>query len=79
IIVVFNFVPVGRNGYRIGVPYEGTYEQILNTDDVEFGGFGNIRHAPCSAFVPGYRGPALRLCLPPRTAMVLKPAEEASS
>ena len=40
IIVVCNFVPVGRSEYRIGVPYEGSYQQILNTDDVRFGGEG---------------------------------------
>ena len=51
---------------------------LFTTDDAEFGGFGNIAHAPCSAFVPGYSGPALRLCLPPRTAMVLKPVDDVS-
>ena len=40
IITVCNFVPVRRENYRIGVPYEGSYELILNTDDVEFGGSG---------------------------------------
>lgn len=38
IITVCNFVPVGREGYRIGVPYEGTYSVVLNTDDAAFGG-----------------------------------------
>jgi 1,4-alpha-glucan branching enzyme len=40
IITVCNFVPVRRENYRIGVPYEGSYELILNSDDVEFGGSG---------------------------------------
>ncbi|MBQ8569823.1 MAG: 1,4-alpha-glucan branching protein GlgB [Oscillospiraceae bacterium] len=42
IITVCNFVPVGRKGYRIGVPYPGKYEQIINTDDVKYGGEGSV-------------------------------------
>lgn len=42
IIAVCNFVPVDREDYRIGVPYEGTYEQFFSTDDVKFGGSGLI-------------------------------------
>lgn len=42
IIVVCNFVPVTRTDYKIGVPYEGTYEQILSTDDLKYGGSGEV-------------------------------------
>ncbi|MBR3594299.1 MAG: 1,4-alpha-glucan branching protein GlgB [Clostridia bacterium] len=41
IIVVCNFVPVKREGYRIGLPYEGEYKLLLNTDAPEFGGWGD--------------------------------------
>ena len=40
IIAVCNFVPVGRENYKIGVPYEGTYTLIFDSDAVEFGGSG---------------------------------------
>ncbi len=45
IVCICNFCPVTREGYRIGVPYEGTYEVIFNSDDVHFGGTG-IQNAP---------------------------------
>ena len=45
----------------------------MSTDDIGYGGFGNIPHTLCPAWVPGHDGPAIRLCLPPRTAMVLRP------
>ena len=38
IACVFNFTPVVRQGYRIGVPFPGEYTQILNTDHQAFGG-----------------------------------------
>jgi len=44
LIFVFNFTPVIRDDYRIGVPFEGRYEEILNSDSQYFGGsnVGNL-------------------------------------
>ena len=52
-----NFTPVPRQGYEFGVPEEGFYEEILNTDSELFGGsnMGNggwCRRGPC----PGTTG-----------------------
>jgi 1,4-alpha-glucan branching enzyme len=40
IVVVCNFVPVQRSDYKIGVPYEGKYKLVFNSDDKKFGGSG---------------------------------------
>jgi 1,4-alpha-glucan branching enzyme len=45
ILVVCNFTPVVRQGYRLGVPKEGTYVEIINTDASEFGGSGVVNEA----------------------------------
>jgi len=39
-----NATPVVRGGYRIGVPKEGIYQEILNTDADTYGGsnVGNL-------------------------------------
>jgi 1,4-alpha-glucan branching enzyme len=38
LLVCCNFTPVPRTGYEFGVPEEGFYEEILNTDSELFGG-----------------------------------------
>ncbi|MCE9632699.1 MAG: 1,4-alpha-glucan branching protein GlgB [Methylophilales bacterium] len=38
VVVVLNFTPVPRNGYRIGVPEAGTYKELLNSDSELYGG-----------------------------------------
>jgi 1,4-alpha-glucan branching enzyme len=38
ILFCCNFTPVPRTGYEFGVPEEGFYEEILNTDSELFGG-----------------------------------------
>jgi 1,4-alpha-glucan branching enzyme len=40
VIVVCNFTPVVRPSYGVGVPEQGFYREILNTDAAEFGGSG---------------------------------------
>jgi 1,4-alpha-glucan branching enzyme len=43
-VVAANFTPVPREGYRLGVPEEGFYQELLNSDSALFGG-GNIGNA----------------------------------
>ncbi|MBO0473508.1 1,4-alpha-glucan branching protein GlgB [Enterococcus ureasiticus] len=38
LIVILNFSPVERQNFTIGVPFPGTYEEVLNTEMKEFGG-----------------------------------------
>ncbi|MCL1886951.1 MAG: 1,4-alpha-glucan branching protein GlgB [Betaproteobacteria bacterium] len=40
VMVVCNFTPVPRYGYRIGVPKPGWYREIINTDASIYGGSG---------------------------------------
>ena len=78
LLFVFNFDPVHtRSDYVIPVSTGRDHEVLMTSDDPEYGGFGNIAHMRYPASVPGRRDPALRLCLPPRTAMVLRPVKQA--
>jgi 1,4-alpha-glucan branching enzyme len=40
IVVVCNFTPVPRLGYRLGVPSGGCWRELLNSDGREYGGSG---------------------------------------
>ncbi len=40
LVVCVNFADVDREKFMVGVPFEGKYEEILNSDAVEFGGLG---------------------------------------
>ncbi len=41
LVVVLNMTPVAYDKYEIGVPQYGYYEEILNSDDVKYGGNTN--------------------------------------
>jgi 1,4-alpha-glucan branching enzyme len=46
IMIICNLTPLPRNNYRTGLPEEGHWRIILNTDDERFGGSGYLsKHA----------------------------------
>jgi 1,4-alpha-glucan branching enzyme len=49
ILVACNFTPVFREGYRIGVPQEGTWKEVANSDDLKYAGSGQINSTPLTA------------------------------
>jgi 1,4-alpha-glucan branching enzyme len=73
-VVVLNFTPVPRQGYRLGVPAPGFYREILNTDSDHYSGshMGNGGGLPSEA-QPWMDLPhSLVLTLPPLAAVLLK-------
>jgi 1,4-alpha-glucan branching enzyme len=65
--VVCNFTPVIRNGYRIGIPGNGFWREILNSDAEIYGGSGcgNLGGVTASAIPAHGRPYSLLLTLPP--------------
>jgi 1,4-alpha-glucan branching enzyme len=49
ILAAFNFTPVPRHNYRLGVPYKGYWKEILNTDSRIYGGSGQGNMGGCEA------------------------------
>ncbi|MBE6825968.1 MAG: 1,4-alpha-glucan branching protein GlgB [Ruminococcus sp.] len=73
VIAVCNFVPVGREDYKIGVPFEGKYELLFSTDAKEFGGDGLAKKS-CETIEYGMHGfdQCISLTLPPLSVLYLK-------
>ena len=74
LVFVFNFSPDrDYRDYAIPVSRGEDHEILFASDDYRYGGFGRVWHDPVSAFAPGMEGNYLKLYLPARTCMVLKP------
>jgi len=75
LVVVCNFTPVPRYGYRVGVPEACFHREILNTDDAKFGGSGITHGAGRQAIpLPWHNQPChVELTLPPLGVIYLKP------
>jgi 1,4-alpha-glucan branching enzyme len=75
-VVVLNFTPVPRHGYRLGVPQAGDYLERINTDSAHYGGGDLGNGGRVNAGTQSWMGfPAsLSLTLPPLAALVLLPA-----
>jgi 1,4-alpha-glucan branching enzyme len=71
VLVVFNFTPVPRTGYRVGVPRGGMWREALNSDASEYGGSGMGNAGGFAAErVPAQGRPSsLLLTLPPLSAL----------
>ncbi|MBI4428603.1 MAG: 1,4-alpha-glucan branching protein GlgB [Ignavibacteriales bacterium] len=74
IVIVSNFTPVPRHGYRVGVPEAGDYNEILNSDSSYYGGsnVGNAGTIPADSVGHHGRGYSLNLTLPPLSIVFLK-------
>jgi 1,4-alpha-glucan branching enzyme len=74
LICIFNFTPVPRYDYRIGLPQAGEYLEVINSDSEIYGGsnLGNagLVHADQQAWM--HRPASAELTLPPLGFVVLK-------
>ncbi len=75
LVVVCNFTPVPRYGYRIGVPLAGRYRELLNSDARQYGGSGLASGGSLEADASVWHGQPynLSLTLPPLAIVILKP------
>lgn len=56
IACVFNFTPIGRTEHRIGLPFEGTWQELLNSDATIYGGTGEGNQGAVTATKEPHHG-----------------------
>ena len=76
VIAIVNWTPVIREGYRLGVPESGYYEELLNSDASAYGGsnIGNNGGIDSELIEAHGYAQSLTLTLPPLGAIYLKRA-----
>ena len=74
ILVVCNFTPVFREGYRVGVPYGGWWKELLNSDATVYWGGGKGNRGGLHADMLPWNGQpcSLVLRLPPLCVLFFK-------
>jgi 1,4-alpha-glucan branching enzyme len=75
LLFVCNFTPVVRHNYRLGVPVEGFWKEILNSDAPIYGGSGQGNLGGLSSVsLPMHGRPfSLDVTLPPLGIVVFRP------
>jgi 1,4-alpha-glucan branching enzyme len=74
LVFICNFTPVVRYDYRLGVPHEGVYREILNSDTTQYGGSGVVNMQPMLSTPGNWQecSHSILLTLPPLATVVLK-------
>ena len=81
LVAVFNFTPVPRYNYQIGIPSAGRWREVLNSDAPLYGGSGQGNLGGVEAVPVSMHGHmhSITLTLPPLGALFLKPEGETSA
>jgi 1,4-alpha-glucan branching enzyme len=75
LVIVCNFTPVPRTGYRVGVPSDCFYREILNSDAAIYWGsnVGNKGGLHADAIAWHGKPYSIQITLPPLSVVILKP------
>jgi hypothetical protein len=79
LVFACNFTPVPRYNYQIGVPWEGFWHEILNSDAHIYGGsgMGNMGGVNSSPVPRHDRTHSLNITLPPLAVVVFRASNPA--
>ncbi|MEH6994436.1 1,4-alpha-glucan branching protein GlgB [Neobacillus drentensis] len=77
LIVVCNFTEVVYENYKVGVPSHAFYNEIFNSDRIQFGGSGQVNHKKINVIEePFHNQPChLEMTIPPFGISILRPVK----
>lgn len=75
VVVICNFTPVQRDHVKVGVPFEGLYEELLNTELKEYGGAWDYSEKTFNTVEEQVNGKdfSLEVISPPLSVLIIKP------
>ena len=78
LVCLFNFTPVPRQNYRVGVPGREGYRECLNTDSVHYGGsdMGNAGYIEARKIPSHGFSQSISPALPPLACLILEPENQ---
>jgi 1,4-alpha-glucan branching enzyme len=74
VLVVCNFTPLERTGWRVGVPAAGRWIERINTDAADYGGQGrgNLGGVDSEAVAWNGQADSLQILLPPLSTLIFE-------
>ncbi|NUO03020.1 MAG: alpha amylase C-terminal domain-containing protein, partial [Saprospiraceae bacterium] len=74
VAVICNFTPVVRKDYKLGLPFGGSWKEVINSDSRDFGGSGHHFNEKIKATEDNYDGRpySVALNLPALAVLVLE-------
>lgn len=73
LIIACNFTPVVRENYRIGMPKKGKLKEVLNSDNVKYGGTGLVnKNIKTSAKEWHGQKKSIEITIPPLGVVIIK-------
>src|SRR4030042_2511412 len=78
VVVVVNLTPVPRHNYRLGVPFSGFWQELVNSDATIYGGSGQGNMGGVEASpIPFHGRPfSLNVVVPPLSLVLFKPESD---
>ncbi len=75
LVIICNFTPVERQKVKVGVPFEGLYEELLNTELSKYGGSWDFSQESYESNEETVNGKefSLEVISPPLSVLILKP------
>ena len=78
VLVVLNFTPILRTGYRVGIPGSSAYQEVFNSDSIYYDGSNAGNAGKISPTGQPWSGQAdsIIITLPPLAGVILKAADD---
>ena len=74
VVAVFNMTPMPRESYQLGIPFDGRFREIFNSDATKYAGTGSYLNSKCEVSSKPWNGKthSVTVNLPPLAGVVFE-------